>query len=179
MIRLAGIPEKEPSQPLPGLSMTESVQSLGIDAGVANWDDDVEADGFWLEIQPLSAWGAIVPVEATLSVDLLGRSTRPVNRPEPPIRLGRWSRRVTSADFGLFGAVYRFPFQAIHPSFEPGVAPDALVHVRLSVPGRGVFEASICPSRLRPYCSFRDELDRTTGRWFLPIERTGRSQRSW
>ncbi len=178
-IRLVGTREtleESPPELLPDLL---PVQLLRIDAGIANWDSDVEVDGLWLQLEPLSEWGTLVPVDATLSVDLIGLPTGPVNRPERPIRLGRWSRQVNAADFGPCGALYRLAFQAIHPAFEPAIAPDALAHVRLSVPGRGVFEASECLSRLRPYCAFRDEAYRATGRSFLPLEQTGRSQPSW
>ncbi len=163
----ASVPRPAPPARLP------PVRAVEIDVRVANWDRDVEVDGLLVEVRPQSAGGATVPAEGTLWVNLVGRPNTPVNRPAPPVRLGRWSRRVAAEDFGLRPAVYRLPFQAANPAFDMDIAPDGLVNARLSVPGQGVFEASRCSVRLRPYCCFRDELFRATGRWYLPRERTG------
>jgi hypothetical protein len=147
------------------------VRSMRIEARAANWDSDVEVDGLLVEVQPLNAWGQPVPVEGTLVVHLFGHPNTPVNRPEPPVQLGRWSQLVVAEDFGLNGATYRFPFQRPDPALNLSISPDELVNARLNVPGQGVFEASECVQRLRPYCSFRDEMYRATGRWYLPLER--------
>ncbi|MFH1923324.1 MAG: hypothetical protein ABIP48_25965, partial [Planctomycetota bacterium] len=77
-------------------------------------------------------------------------------------------------EFGLLGAKYRFPFQAVHPEFDLELAPYAAVHARLSVPGEGVFEATESDVRVRPYSATRDHLQYTTGQRFFPLERTGR-----
>jgi len=75
---------------------------------------------------------------------------------------------------GPSGAVYRLPFQAVHPEFDTDWAAHGLVHVRLTVPGHGVFEASQEVVRIRAFSPIRDELEMSTGRRFFPIERTGR-----
>ncbi|MFH1267499.1 MAG: hypothetical protein ABIK89_17385 [Planctomycetota bacterium] len=138
------------------------VRSLEIDAWVANWDGDVEVDGLVVEVRPLDANGAVVPVHGTLAVNLIG------------CRLGRWTRLVRPTEFGLLGAKYRFPFQAVHPEFDLELAPYAAVHARLSVPGRGVFETTESDVRIRPYSAARDHLQYATDQRFFPLERTGR-----
>jgi len=171
-VHAAGSPRARPTHSTPdsGAAMTTRVghrealpvRSLEIDAWVANWDGDVEVDGLVVEVRPLDANGAVVPVHGTLAVNLIG------------CRLGRWTRLVRPTEFGLPGAKYRFPFQAVHPEFDLELAPYAAVHARLSVPGRGVFETTESDVRVRPYSATRDHLQYTTGQRFFPLERTGR-----
>jgi len=152
-------------------------KSLAIDAWVANWDSDVEVDGVVVEVRPLDARGAIAPVHGTLEVDLIGWRTGRTRPDRAPIRLGRWTRSVRPDDFASPGTAYRFAFRSVHPEFNLRWAPYATVHARLSVPGRGVFDATSSDVRIRPYSALRDHLQQTTGQRFYDVERTGRSPR--
>ena len=153
------------------------VRSLAIDAWVANWDGDVEVDGLAVEVRPLDGNQEVVPVHGTLEVSLMGWRAATANSKQYSARLGRWSQLVGPTDFGLSGAVYRFPFQSAHPEYNLQWAPDGAVHARLSVPGGGVFEVTKSDVRIRPYSAARDHLQQTTGGRFFPLERTGRGKR--
>jgi len=145
------------------------VDSLEVDARAANWDGDVEQDGLVVTIRPRTADGDGVQMHGTLQVELLGtRGGR------YPVRLGRWSQRVLPEHFVGGVAQYRLPYRAVHPEFDLATSSHGTVHVRLSVPGRGVFERTAADVRLRPYSAARDRLQQATGRRFLATERTGR-----
>ena len=162
-------PRKPPARP--------RVRSLAIEAAVANWDADVEVDGLLVYVYPLDGTGAVVPARGMLQFDLTGQRDRVFRRWQPFATLGRWSRQVRVEDFGPRGAVYRLPFQGVHPEFDLMVAPRGALHARLSVPGQGTFETTESMLRIRPYSAVRDELQLSTGRRFFPEERTGRGRR--
>jgi hypothetical protein len=88
----------------------------------------------------------------------------------------RWTRSVNAADFGPRGVQVRLPYGAIHPELRPDWMASwyGLVHVRLTIPGHGVFEDSRDGVRIRPWAPNRDNLEMNTGRRFLPTERLGR-----
>lgn len=187
-------PRRKPPVPSEGhedvpLNARPPVRSLALEAAVANWDADVEVDGLLVRVYPLDDTGAVVPVRGMLQLDLKGQRTSVVNRRRPFSTLGRWARPVRPQDFALPsqghvpprcgwpGAVYRLPFQGVHPEFDLTVAPYGSLHARLSVPGQGTFETSQSTVRIRPYSAVRDQLQLWTGRRFFPEERTGRGRR--
>ncbi len=153
------------------------VESLAVDAWVANWDNDVEVDGLVVEVRPQGAAGAVVAAHGTLEVTLLGWRSDGTRSEAPPVRIGRWARAVRPADFVGGPARYRLPFQSVHPSFHLRWAPRGTVHVRLGVSGQGVFDATSSSVRIRPYSGLRDHLQQTTGQRFYEVERTGRGRR--
>ena len=150
------------------------MRSLAIDASVGRWTDTAEADGLILVVYPLDAQGRIVPVQGTLEVDLTGLRTSVTPPPQPFFQLGWWTRTVRPADFAADGAKCQLPFQAMHPEFDVKLAPHGALHVRLSVPGQGTFDATQTAVRIRPASPFRDDLQRATGQRFLPQERVSR-----
>jgi hypothetical protein len=149
------------------------VGSLQIDVALGHWTAGVEPTGIVVCIHPTAVDGALRPVDATLAIDLVGQRPASQNQGDGLATLGRWTQTVRAADFGPLGAVYRFPFQAVHPDFDLELRAHGLVHARLSVPGQGTFEASQAMVRLRPYSSVRDRLQQNTGSRFAPIEQTG------
>ncbi len=153
------------------------VRALAIDAVVANWDADVEVDGLLIHVYPLDATGTVVPARGMLEVDLTAERLGLVRRPNPFVGLGRWMRRVRPEDFGGYGAVYRLPFQSVHPEFDPAIVSHGVVHARLSVPGQGTFDATEGTVRIRPLSPIRNQLQQVTGSRFLPQEHTGRGRR--
>jgi len=171
----------EPEQP--ALGAVAPIRSLTAEAFAANWNNTVDADGVVVEISPRDAQGRPTEVEGVLEATLIGEQT--VNTSIVPhsagliVReLGRWSTNVRPEDFGGGTAAFRFPFQAIHPQFDLDIGRFSLVHVRLTVPGQGVFERTVENVRIRPYSIVRDEIQRQTGQRFLPNERTSRGKHS-
>ena len=154
------------------------IATLQIDAFVAQWDADVEADGLVVTLTPIGTDGRATPVEATAEIELIGPATPPLSRGNAFPVLGRWTRALHVADVGDDGS-YRLPleFQAFHPDDAHMFWRHALVHVRLSVPGRGTFEASIDGVALQGYTPTRDYVQQAFGTRFLPNERTGRGHR--
>lgn len=164
------------------LSSAPRVRTVSGDAAAANWDNDVEVDGIELYVYPISADGQVVPVDATVSVELIARRPRAArgryvhSRGEPFPVVGRWTEQIAADQFGSQGAVLRLPFQALHPSFDTGLDAHGLVHLRLTVPGQGVFETSLDLIRIRPYSPMRDYLEQLEGKRFFPNESLGRTR---
>ena len=154
------------------VSRCAKVRSLTVDATVANWDADVEVDGLLVYVYPLDADGRVSAVRGTLQVDLQGQAATTIIRRQSFSRLGYWTRPVRIEDFGSDGAVYRLPFQRVHPEFDAKLSAYGAVHVRLNVPGQGTFEATESTVRIRPYSALRDHLQQATGSRFFPHERT-------
>jgi hypothetical protein len=141
---------------------------------LGKWGPGVDADGLVVEVSPLDAQGELVPAQGTVDIELTGQGASQTAGGEFAT-LGRWVQSVWPEDFGYRGARCRLPFQAVQPEFDLRWAPKGIVHVRLSVPGDGVFEASAAMTRIRPFSEVRDNYQETTGRRFLPNERTSRS----
>lgn len=156
--------------------LSPRVTHVDVDAFVANWDPDVEADGVVVYVTPVDRHGNDASINGTLVVELFGE--RPTVRPEGEKfpRLGRWTRTLTPDDFGPRGAVVRLKFQAVHPEFDRRVSSYGLLHARLNVPGSGAFETSVSTLRIRPYSAYRDSLETHRGHRFLPVERLGRTK---
>jgi hypothetical protein len=158
--------------------------SIGIDARLANWDADVEADGLVLELFVADAEGQLTAADGTLEVELFAPRLRrqheaPASRGYEVDLIERWSRLLSALDFSGGRAALRLPFGAIHPEFDRRVDALGLVHVRLSIPGHGIFEQSLDGVLLRPFSPVRDALLDHRGEWFLPSEGTGRGRTSY
>ena len=154
-------------------------RSLDIEAVLASWDNDVEADGLRMFVIPRDARGTVVPVNGLLNLTLTGQAVRTADLDGSQSRqlfpeLGRWTRQVRKADFVNGVAVYEIPFRTVHPEFHFGVARYGLIAGRLGVPGRGVFHASRADVDLRPASWFRDQHQLLKGSRFSPREFTRR-----
>ena len=152
-----------------------------MDPRIANWDGDVEIDGLLVDVAPLDAYQDLIPVAATVEIELYAPQRRRFD--EAPLSGGdtlelveRWTRAVTPADFGPSGARLQLSFGAIHPELMPDWTAwwYGLVHLRLVVPGHGVFEDSRDGVRIRPWAPNRDRLEMQTNERFLPTETLGR-----
>jgi len=88
----------------------------------------------------------------------------------------RWTRAIAPEDFGSSGVRLRLPFGAITPELQPNWTASSygLVHMRLAIPGQGVYEDSRDGVRVRPFAPNRDRLEMKTGQRFLPTENLGR-----
>lgn len=154
------------------------VISLSADVFVANWNSDVENDGLVVQLYPLDCQRNLVPSSGTLEVELFApqlrdTSTAVHSRGMTMTKIGRWTKAVHPDDFSHSGATFELPFQAVHPEFSMRTMPYAMAHVRLSIPGQGVFDTTLDRVRIRPWSPLRDHLWRNEGRRFLPTERTG------
>jgi len=124
--------------------------------------------------------GQVIPVSGTADVELFAARQRKYH--ESPQSGGwmtelaqRWSEVVKPEEIGPSGIVLRLPFTAVHPEFSSGVDNFGLVHVRLTVPGSGVFEQSLDGVRLRNWSPVRNGMYLQNGRRFFSTERTSRN----
>ena len=150
------------------------VCALSIDAYIGHFYRTVEANGIILHVFPLDGAGAMVPVDGTLDVELV--SEIPIGSRsgvQLPV-IGRWTVRITPDLFGPAGAVFKLPFQAIHPEFDLSYGPRGVVHAKLNIPGNGSFEASDAMVRIRPYSEVRDQSQQLNGTRFFNVERINR-----
>ena len=134
----------------------------------------------WIRKSSFMCSGFVVPVSGTAEVELFAARQRKYH--EAPQSGGwmtelaqRWSEVVTPEDIGPSGIVLRLPFAAVHPEFTSGVDYFGLVHVRLTVPGSGVFEQSLDGVRLRNWSPVRNGMYLQHGRRFFSTERTSRN----
>ncbi len=167
----------EEEAPLPRVAM------LSFDAAIVNWDSDVETDGVLINIVPLDIYGSLAPVNGTVEVELFAPQRRileqaPQSGGDTLELVERWTRAITPADFGPSGARLRLPFGAITPELQPNWTASyyGLVHVRLAVPGQGVFDDSRDGVRIKPFAPNRDRLEMKTGQRFLSTENLGRRE---
>ena len=168
-----------PSSPPPHLVAAAQVRTVDFYARVANWDNDADADGLLLNVFPQDADGNAVAVSGTLEVDLIGYrikdfSTASQSRGYVLDRLGHWSQRISANDLQPGGIRVKLPFQTAQPEFNSQLGIYGLVHVRLVVPGQGVFENSQDAVRIRSFAPTRDVLEQQRDRRYFSVERTGR-----
>ncbi len=161
------------------LAPRRRVTHIDVAASLGNWDGDVEQDGLVVQVAPLDANGQIVNARGTVEVSLVAPkyhsfSTVPHGRGMAHKKIGSWTRSVSWQDGEL--KQLRLPFQAVHPEFTNAVGTHGLVHIRMTVPGSGVFEQSVELVRIRPFSPIRDDQQRNSGRRFFPQERTGRGR---
>jgi hypothetical protein len=159
------------------------VAMVAFDAAIANWDADVETDGVLIDVAPVDINRRVVPVSGTVEVELFAPQRRtldlaPQSGGDTLEVVERWTRAITPADFGPSGVRLRLPFGAITPELQPNWTAwhYGLVHVRLSIPGHGVFEDSRDGVRIKPFAPNRDRLEMKTGQRFLSTENLGRRE---
>ncbi len=162
------------------LVSTPRVKSIRVDAHLGNWDGDVETDGLVVHICPSTADGALAKVNGTVHASLTApRFEQPRHsvhsRAIIPGNLGRWTKSISSNDFDAEGIRLELPFQSIHPEFDTNVGPGGLLHVKVVIPGHGVFERSIDSVRIRPFAPLRDARQRAGQSRSLPMESSGRN----
>jgi len=135
------------------------IESLEVEARVANWDRDAEDDGIEVRIYPRNTFGETVPVSGQLTVELVARNQLPLDHPDAFPRLGRWSLRADADDFTAGGAVYRLPFRSLHPTTNQSLERHGLVKATLLVFGQGRWEGE-SPTYLHRFNPVRDDLQR-------------------
>lgn len=176
--------EAEEEKPADEALPPPRIAMVAFDPYVANWDADVETDGVVIDVMPLDINRYVVPVNGTLEVELFAPQRRiqldlaPMSGGDTMELVERWTRAITPEDFGPSGVRLRLPFGAITPELQPNWTASwyGLVHVRLAIPGQGVFEDSRDGVRIRPWAPNRDRLEMKTGQRFLPTENLGRRE---
>lgn len=171
----ANSPASAPTSP-----SSPPVAFIRIDAWVANWDADVEPDGVRVQLEPCDENGTPVAVSGTAEIELFAARARKYH--EAPQSGGwstelieRWNENVEAKEIDPRGVLLKLPLGAIHPDFTTGVGNWGLIHVRIVVPGSGVFEQSIDGVRLRNWSPVRDGLFLQSGRRFFSTEGTQRN----
>jgi hypothetical protein len=150
---LSAGPDNSTAQPGP-----DKVQSLFIEARLANWDRDAAADGVELRIVPLTADNRLVAIAGVLQGELVSRNLSPAPREDALVSLGKWSQQVRVSDFARFsGAFYRLPFSSPHWEPNPTVLSYGWLRVRLQVAGQGQFSAETTV-RVRSHNPTRDQV---------------------
>jgi hypothetical protein len=127
-------------------AMRDRVASLGFEAELANWDADPHPDGFALFVQPVDCWGAPAPADGVVYVELTGAVRRsfhaaPHGRGAVCQTLGRWTKTLATSLPTDNGYLIKLPLPA-GPLSPEQIASRGRMHVRLVVPGQGVFEAA-------------------------------------
>ena len=158
---------------------TSSVKSLAIRAFVGQWDQDAQSDGLQIFVSPLDKDGRLVPVSGQIDFTLMSEKEaygggQPISNSHPKFApIAQISQKVRASDFANGPAVYHLAFVKQHPDFDPRIATQALLHARLAIPGRGVFEASDAQVSLREYSRFRDQMQLYSRSRYLPLESGG------
>jgi hypothetical protein len=156
---------------------TGTIRAIDIDAYLANWDSDVEADGVVVTLAALDQFGAPAPVIGTVEAELIGERLPPYSLGNAFPVLGRWQQAISVADIANEGAVHRLRFDfwpQQHPDYQLYLPRYALLHVRFSIPGQGTFEASRDGISLRGFTPVRDRLESASGTRLFPLEQSGR-----
>lgn len=145
------------------------VQSLTIDAYLANWDRDAEVDGLELRVYPLNIDRAVIPVDGLVTAELIGQYYPEIHIFDPVQQevqlLEKWTERVHPRSFGNDGAVLRLRFRARHPEFDLAVRYFGQVNVKLNVQGQGTYDATV-PVTLRTFSPLREQLQLYHGTGF-------------
>jgi hypothetical protein len=172
-----------PSSTIQDVISEPRVTSISFDAGLLNWDADVETDGLVVDLTTFDGHGSLAAVNGTVEVELFVPQRRsldlaPQSGGDTLELVERWTRPVRTEDFGHAGVRLRLPFGAIHPELRPDWVAShyGLVHVRLAAPGHGMFEASRDGVRVQPWAPNRDRLEMQTGSRLLWTERFGRAE---
>ncbi len=142
------------------------IASIVADAYLASWNADPLPDGLVLHVWPLGADGQIWPVGGTLEVTLLAA----VGRHATLQTIVRGSAVVRPWDYGPQGAVMRLAFRGVHPEVHTEVATRGVVQVKFTVPGHGVYHATLSDVRIRQASAVRDRVQQQTGQRLLPGE---------
>lgn len=137
---------------------------------------DVNALG--VELIGFDDAGHVVPLAGTAQLFLYAGEQELVRafdnvyaaQPKGLVRLAEWTRNVTP-DASL---ILRLPRPL--PEHDPTISPVGTLRVRLSAPGKGVFETLAEPVTLRPASALRENLRRETGSRFLEDEKTSGSK---
>jgi hypothetical protein len=142
--------------PRSSLAVSPVVRSIQCDAWLANWDSDAAFDGLALEIVALDEFGEAVPAQGTVQAELTTIDYQPAylnssSGGRVPTSLGRWSQRWSAQRL-------RLELQGRDPQRDGSLSRYAVLTVRVTIPGSGVFEQQIDGLRMRPFTPVQNAL---------------------
>ena len=150
------------------------VTHLHVEAELASWNDDGDADGMLVTVAPLDAAGQLVAIRGNLELTLLRNSNESLHtsgrKSALTEELARASHLVRPTDFSNGLAQYRLPFKYVDAWNKNGPL-TGIVHARLGIDGQGAFTNSSRDVRLQTYSAVRDRLQQRTGDRYFPEER--------
>ena len=143
--------------PRSSLATLRAVQSIRCDAWLANWDADAEFDGLILQVVSLDQFGNAVTAQGTIDADLTTIDYQPAylnssSGGRVPTSLGHWSQRWDSHGQN------RLDLLGQDPQRDRKLDRYAVLKVRVTIPGSGVFEQQIDGVRTRPFSPIQNAL---------------------
>ncbi|WP_425397155.1 hypothetical protein [Aeoliella sp.] len=193
LAQLDNVAAQEPKVAVPGESDTQVVPlpttepytqratSCSFAAELANWDSDVEPDGYLVAVTVYDQCGVSMAVRGTLSATLVGEQTDNRGVAVEPVELERWSDRIETAQFTHGPAVFRLPFRQIRPEVDLAICAGAILQVEVGAFGHGRM-ASSAAVPVRGFNPIRDVFQQQTGSRFFRGERsapTGSGRTDW
>lgn len=138
------------------LAVSPVVRSIQCDAWLANWDSDAAFDGLVLEIVALDELGESVAAQGTVEAELATIDYQPAylnssSGGRAATSLGRWSQNWHTQKLCL-------ELQGRDPQRESNLSRYAVLTVRVTIPGSGVFEQRIDGLRMRPFTPVQNAL---------------------
>jgi len=139
--------KEQATRALQALEAQSAIQSIDFDLRLGNWDRDAATDGFWVDLWAYNALGQITTARATVDLQVWAytyeRLTRgSTRRNQGLVRLGRWAKTLTPADFYQQHAQINFAFRGPHPR-NASLSRYGVAELRFSIPGQGVFTRRI------------------------------------
>jgi len=137
--------------------ISPTVRSIQCDAFLANWDSDAAFDGLVLEIAALGQFGEAVAAQGTVeaeltTIDYQAAYLNSSSGGRVPTSLGRWSQGWNAPQ------KLRLELQGCDPQREGSLSRYAVLKVRATIPGSGVFEQQIDGVRMRPFTPAQNQL---------------------
>jgi hypothetical protein len=134
------------------------IRSIRCNAYLANWDADAEFDGLSVEIEAVDQFGNSVSAVGTIQAELVTLDYQPAylgstSGGRQPTSLGQWSRPWDSQH----GAV-QLELQGRVPQREGRLDRYALLKIRVTIPGSGVFEQQLDGLRMRPFTPVQNSI---------------------
>ena len=154
----------------PSVEVRQQATSASFVARLANWDADVEPDGYLVELTVYDQFGRPMPVRGSVRARLVGERTTSYLVPGEPVELERWSETLEQSQFANGPAVLRLPFRQIRPEHQTEIAPGALLELEVGAFGHGQMAASAAVPT-RQFNPVRDRFEQRTDNRFAPGER--------
>lgn len=138
-------------------TITPVVHSIQCDAWLANWDADSLLDGLILEVVALDQFGNAIEAHGTVEADLMTIDYQPAylnssSGGRVPTSLGHWNQRWDSR------ARNRLELLGRDPQRDRNLDRYALLKIKVSIPGSGVFEQQIDGLQMRPFTPVQNVL---------------------
>jgi hypothetical protein len=132
------------------------VRSIRCNAWLGNWDGDAEFDGIVVEVEALDQNGTAIAATGTIEAELIAIDYQQAylastSGGRVPTSLGNWSQLWDAQ-----GGYVQLELTGRHPQRDGKLSRYALLKVRVTIPGSGVFEQEIDGIRTRPFTPVRD-----------------------